>query len=143
MTAIPDPSAYLGYLESMTADSVAGLRDLVASDILFIDPFRSVRGFEAFQDAHQQLFRVLDAVRITVTDRAWSGRIWLCRFNVAAHSRALRRDMSVDGVAELEFDDRGLVAKQVNHWDSGGHYYAALPVVGTLVRMAQRRISGE
>ena len=143
MTAIPDPSAYLGYLESMTADTVSGLRDLVAPDILFVDPFRSVRGVEPFEAVHHQLFRVLDAVRITVTDRAWSGRVWLCRFNVAAHSRALRRDMAVDGVAELEFDDRGLVARQVNHWDSGGHYYAALPVVGTLVRMALRRVSGE
>jgi steroid Delta-isomerase len=44
-------------------------------------------------------------------------------------------------MSELTFDSDGKVARHIDYWDAGKHFYEKLPLLGALLRAIRRRVA--
>ena len=57
------------------------------------------------------------------------------------HLRLRGRDIVVRGVSHLRFDAGGKVVVHRDYWDPAEELYAHLPLIGSLMRALQRKLS--
>ncbi len=141
MTSVPPIEPFQRYLESLTAETVPQMSDLVASDVRFIDPFHDVSGLAAMQRVFAAIFVSLKNVRFTVIDKAWSGNAWYLRWRFEAERLQGGHILAFDGMSELYFDIDGRVRLYRDHWDAATGFYEKLPVLGWVLRLVRRKIA--
>lgn len=141
MTSVPSIEPFQQYLESLTAETVPQIADLVAGDVRFIDPFHDVSGALAMQRVFAAIFVSLKNVRFTVIDRAWSGNAWYLRWRFEADRRQSGQMLAFDGMSEIYFNDDGRVRLYRDHWDAARGFYENLPVLGLVLRFLRRKIA--
>ncbi len=141
MTSVPPIDPFQRYLESLTAETVPQMAELVASDVRFIDPFHDVSGTASMQRVFAAIFVSLKNVRFTVIDRAWSGNAWYLRWRFEAERRNSGQIFAFDGMSELYFDAEGRVRLYRDHWDAATGFYEKLPVLGLVLRWLRRKVA--
>ncbi|MFY7776936.1 MAG: nuclear transport factor 2 family protein [Elstera sp.] len=141
MTSVPPIEPFQQYLETLTAETVPQILDLVASDVRFIDPFHDVSGAQAMQRVFAAIFVSLKNVRFTVIDRAWSGNAWYLRWRFEGDRRQGGQMFEFDGMSEIYFNDEGRVRLYRDHWDAASGFYEKLPVLGWVLRLLRRKIA--
>ena len=131
-------AAYARFYETLSPDTLDGLRRLVAPEVRFKDPFNDLRGVDALLRATSAMFR-FGTPRFEVIDRALGERAGylLWRYTV---DTASERPWIIDGMTELRFDAEGRVIEHIDHWDAAGQVYDKVPLLGTLLRLARRRL---
>ncbi len=131
-------AAYARFYETLSPHTLDGLRRLVAPEVRFKDPFNDLRGVDALLRATSAMFR-FGTPRFEVIDRALSERAGylLWRYTV---DTASERPWIIDGMTELRFDAEGRVIEHIDHWDAAGQVYEKVPLLGTLLRLARRRL---
>jgi hypothetical protein len=130
-------AAYARFYETLSPETLDGLRPLVAPQVRFKDPFNDVRGVEALLRATAAMFR-FGTPRFEILDRALSERAGylLWRYTVDIHAATPR---IIEGMTELRFDAEGRVAEHIDHWDAAEQLYEKVPLLGTLLRLIKRR----
>lgn len=142
MTDIADALAvYATYMENIAPDNVSELRTLGTPDMRFLDPFNDVSGIDRVVACFDDIWENAKAVKITVHDRAVSGRTGYLRWTFAMTPRRGGSDWSFEGMSEIRFDADGKVTAHIDHWDSGRQFYAKLPLIGLAVRGIMRKLS--
>lgn len=141
MTSVPPIEPFQQYLETLTAETVPQIADLVASDVRFIDPFHDVSGAQAMQRVFAAIFVSLKNVRFTVIDRAWSGNAWYLRWRFEGDRRQGGQMFEFDGMSEIYFNDEGRVRLYRDHWDAASGFYEKLPVLGIVLRWLRRKVA--
>jgi steroid delta-isomerase len=141
MTSVPPIEPFQQYLESLTAETVPQIMNLVASDVRFIDPFHDVSGADATQRVFAAMFVTLKNLRFTVIDRAWSGNAWFLRWRFEAERRQGGLIFAFEGMSEVYFNDEGRVRLYREHWDAATGVYEKLPVLGSILRLLRRKVA--
>ncbi|MEM7209096.1 MAG: nuclear transport factor 2 family protein [Pseudomonadota bacterium] len=108
-------------------------------DIEFRDPFNHVVGHQAMTKLLRKFYSSVDSPHFDVTQSAWNGNVCFIRWDFSG-KLSLFGDWNFPGVSELHFSDSAKVCKHIDHWDSGEHFYARLPILGRLVQMIRRRV---
>ncbi len=131
-------AAYARFYETLSPHTLDGLRNLVAPQVRFKDPFNDVRGVDALLRATRAMFR-FGTPRFEIIDRTLSARAGylLWRYTVDA---AAERPWIIDGMTELRFDAEDRVIEHIDHWDAAGQVYEKVPLLGALLRLAKRRL---
>lgn len=119
----------------------ADLAPFAAADVLFQDPFNTVRGHGAIVRLLAHTRDQVQGVRFEVLDRAWSDDAAYLKWRMTGRVKYLGH-WQVTGMSEISFDAASRVAAHVDHWDSAGQLFARLPLVGGVVRWALRRAAG-
>ena len=131
--------AYLEAFETLSPEGLDVFDGLCAEDVRFVDPFNDVHGIDAFKAVFSHMYVTLAEPRFEVTDRACSARAGYARWRFDFRMRG--QPMSIEGMSEIAFDDRGRVIAHIDHWDAGVAVYSRLPVIGPMVRWVRRRLS--
>ena len=107
--------------------------------IAFSDPFCEFQGREALQVYLKHFSQQVIEPRFDILARGWDGDVCLLRWDF---SGGLKKpgDWCFPGVSELHFDQEGRVVRHLDHWDSGNHFYARLPLLGGLIRWIKARV---
>jgi steroid delta-isomerase len=136
--------AYRQFIETLAEGSLDRLDALVAPDIHYHDPFIDARGRSDVKKAFRQLLTDVDAPRYTITHQARDGDTCFLRWHFTCRPRtiSLGHPWVCDGITELRFDDDGLVAEHIEHWDAGEHVYEKMPVLRSVIRIVKKRVSG-
>jgi hypothetical protein len=132
-------SALVEWYETLTPGSLARLGEFYAANAWFKDPFNEVSGREAVQRIFVHMFEQLREPRFRVNDRIADEHgaflAWEFRFGAG------RRSFLVRGATHLRINARGKVAYHRDYWDAAEELYAKLPLLGSLMRYLQRRLS--
>jgi len=138
-------AAYVEYFETLTPERVPRLRELVAREVHFRDPFNDLYGAERMQRAMAAMFADATEVKFDVTDRVLSGEVAYLRWRFRFRPNRLRsvEPWTIDGMSEIRFDADGRVIEHLDHWDAAGQFYARLPVLGWLIRRIAARLKIE
>ncbi len=132
--------AYVAFWETVTPSGLDRLDRVFAPDIRFQDPFNDIRGHDALRAVLAPMFRHLDDPRFVVTRTADAGDgVWLLRWDFACRFRG--RDWGFPGMSEVCLGPDGRAVAHIDHWDSGTHFYARLPLLGGVVRLIRRRMA--
>jgi len=129
------------FFESLTPESLTEIETLCRPDVRFKDPFNDVTGTANLRRIFDHMFETTVNPRFTVIDTAVSGRTAYLRWRFDFTPKGRSGPWTIDGMSEVTFDEAGLVAAHIDHWDSGEQFYARLPILGTLVRLVRRKLS--
>lgn len=137
-------AAYARFWENLAEADLGRLDAVLAPDVRFRDPFNDVRGLDRVRAVFAKMFRLLQDVRIEVTDCAVSSDKPVCymRWVFSYRLRRWPRAWRLEGVTEVHFDERGMVAAHLDHWDAASQVYEKMPAVGFLLRRLRRRLEG-
>ena len=120
-------------------EQLEGIEDFVSVDIKFKDPLNELSGLDAFRRLLVKTLNEVKDLKFEVTHRAWTEDILFLRWSFQGEVRGLNY-WKVEGMSEINFDERGLVCQHVDHWDAAGQFYEKLPLIGTIIRIIRNRL---
>jgi len=141
MTLAQNCERYLAFLENLTPESLDQLGDFVTSDIRFTDPFNTALGIEAYRRVLEDMFRRISTPHFQIRNKALSGRHCYLHWTFSGSAPFLGNKWEFTGMSLILFSDSGLVRSHEDYWDSGRSVFAALPILGPVVRLLSRRLS--
>lgn len=135
----PKVDELVRFYETLAPATLGELPRLYDENARFRDPFNDVVGIDAIERIFLDMFERVDAPRFHVTHRIVEGAQAMLGWTFDFSLRG--RDIRVRGVTHLLFGDDGRVVLHRDYWDPAGDLYAALPIIGPLVRWLARRLS--
>jgi len=120
-------------------ERLEGIEDFVSVDIKFKDPFNDLSGLDSFRRLLVKTLNDVKGLKFEVTHRAWTENILFLRWSFQGKVKGLNY-WKVEGMSEINFDERGLVCRHVDHWDAAGQFYEKLPLIGTIIRIIRSRL---
>ncbi len=134
---------YVDFLQKLSPQSLAQLKDYVVDDIEFMDPFHKVQGIEAMQDIFANMFKQLLNPGFVILDAASAPAAdflkWRMHF---AFQHAPQKILYVEGITELHYAADGRVSKHFDYWDAAHQFYTHIPLLGMLMRLLRRAVAG-
>jgi hypothetical protein len=139
MTVADAFERYRDVLQSLTADNLHLLDDVVTPDVRFSDPFHTVTGADSMTSVFARLFETADDIVFVIDDWVCGSQAVYFRWTMTA--TLSDRPWSVTGVTRATFDEAGRVIDHVEYWDAASQLYERFPVIGPLLRYVRRRIA--
>ena len=135
MTNLSHTQAYARFFEEMTPETLGSMKQFLAEDIVFADPFNKLHGPDAFIAIFKHMYALMKNPRFDILDVAVSEKAGFIKWRMTGELRS-RPSFQLDltGMSEVQFNDAGLVTAHFDHWDSAHQLLAKLPVIGWLVR---------
>ena len=138
---VPDAfERYRDVLQSLNAENLELLDDVVTPDVRFSDPFHALTGADRMKAVFARIFETADDIVFVIDDWACGSETVYFRWTLTA--TLSDRPWSVTGVTRATFDEAGRVIDHVEYWDSASQLYERFPVIGPILRYARRRIAG-
>lgn len=132
--------SYARAFETLAADRLDVFAPLITDDIVFRDPFNTLRGRGAFTAVFAKMYRQLQDPCFQVADVALGERGYV-RWSMTWTRRDGAAAAPVEGVTELTFAADGRVCEHLDHWDVASQLYERAPVLGLLMRTLRRRFA--
>jgi steroid Delta-isomerase len=137
-----DATARYGrFWSRLRPETTRELLALARPDLVFRDPFNELRGAATVVAMLDHLFEQARDVRFTVTAAARSGAVAFYRWDFSCRLRRPAIELPIAGVSEVRFDEAGLVAAHIDHWDAAAQVYERLPLLGPVLRRIRRRLA--
>jgi steroid Delta-isomerase len=132
---------YGRFWTGLRPDGTGALRALARPDFCFSDPFNELRGADRVVALLDHLFARASDVRFEIRRQAWSDDTAFYRWDFGCRLRRPAVAASIVGVSEVRFDETGLVATHVDHWDAASQVYERIPALGAVLRLLRRRLA--
>ena len=136
-----DLDRLVAWFEALTPQSVGEIDSHYASDAYFRDPFNEVRGVVRIRRVFEHMFEQVDEPRFEVTERIAAEGAAFLAWDFTFRFRPDGEPVTVRGATHVRFDGEGKVAYHCDYWDPAGELYEKVPVLGSLMRLARRRLS--
>jgi limonene-1,2-epoxide hydrolase len=117
---------YGRFWSELRPENTRDLLSLARPDLLFKDPFNELRGADRVVALLDHMFTSATEARFAVLRQAWAGDTAFYRWDFACRLRRPSMPLALVGVSEVRFDDAGLVAAHIDHWDAGAQVYARI-----------------
>lgn len=127
------------FYEGLNADSLKQIGDFYASSARFKDPFNEVQGLAAIEHIFVHMFATVSGPRFVVNTILADGMQAMLSWDF--HLKLGQRAIVIRGASHVVFDAQGLVSLHRDYWDSAEELYAKLPVLGSVMRFLQRKLS--
>jgi steroid delta-isomerase len=139
MTNADSCEQYIRLFEELSMERLEGIEDFVSVDIKFKDPFNELSGLDAFRNLLVKMLNDVRGLKFKVTHRAWTEDVLFLRWSFQGEVKGLNY-WRVEGMSEINFDERGLICQHIDHWDAAGQFYEKLPLIGTIIRIIRSRL---
>ena len=143
MSTLERAQAYARYFDELSPASRDVLKELAHPDIRFVDPFNDVRGIEKVLAVFDHMFVTTTEPKFVTKPPVVMGNTafikW--RFTCNINNRFYRKEMTIDGVTEVQFDQAGLITTHIDYWDAARQLYEKLPLLGGLLRAIRHRLA--
>lgn len=140
MTIASAFARYRDVLQSLNADNLDLLDEVVSPDVRFRDPFHRETGANRMKAVFARLFETAVDIVFVIDD--WACRSQTVYFRWTLTATLSERPWSVTGVTRATFDEAGRVTDHVEYWDAASQLYERFPVLGPVLRYVRRRIAG-
>ena len=135
MTKLSPTQAYAEFFEKMTPETLGSMKQFLADDVIFTDPFNTLHGPDAIVSIFTHMYAVMKNPRFDVLDVAVSEKAGFIKWRMTGELQSrFSFQLDLTGMSEVHFNDAGLVTAHFDHWDSAHQLLAKLPIIGLLVR---------
>jgi steroid delta-isomerase len=139
MTNADSCEQYIRLFEELSMERLEGIESFVSVDIKFKDPFNELSGLDAFRRLLVKTLNDVKGLKFEVTHRAWTEDVLFLRWSFQGEVKGLN-NWRVEGMSEINFDERGLICQHIDYWDAAGQFYEKLPLIGTIIRIVRSRL---
>lgn len=148
------------WFEALTAQTLATIGDVYASNAHFKDPFNDVVGIDNIRAIYAHMFENLTNPRFEITQvieqqsqqseqsrqqssEAGAHAAYATHAFVAWQFKFEWRGQSfnIPGGTRFVVNDQGLVTDHVDYWDPAAGIYERLPLIGVVVRKLRQRMA--
>jgi len=134
--------AYARCYETLTKETLGTLADLLSETVRFKDPFSDVTGKAKVIAIFRHMFEAMDKPAFEVLDQVAGEKACYLKWRMTGRVKAAGdREIEIVGLSEVRFDDDGLVASHIDHWDAASQVFSMVPVLGALLRWLGRRFT--
>jgi len=127
--------AYVTAFSKITPDNVETLYELVAEDVVFVDPFNVIHGKAGSRQVFDHMYETCIEPRFTVSDVAHSKTASYLRWQMTGKLKSWPYSkLLFEGMTEVHVDSDGKICKHIDHWDSASQLLQFLPFIGAIVR---------
>jgi len=70
------------------------------------------------------------------------GSIAYVKWEFLFHFKGDKKENRFTGVSRLEMNAEGKIVSHVDFWDAAEHIYEKIPLLGSMLRFAKRKIAG-
>jgi steroid delta-isomerase len=130
--------SYREFLETLTPEGLHQLKDHVAPDVRFCDPFNDVQGADGMERVFHHMFENVGPVKFIVSKILSEGDTCLMAWRFEARLR--NAPWSFEGTSAIRFDVDGRVTEHIDYWDAAA-LYERLPIIGWLLRKVRRKLA--
>lgn len=132
--------AFLEMYVNLNANNLHTLKDVYREDIRFVDPAHEILGLDNLTVYFANMYKNVKYINFSFTDQVVAGKSGYVRWEMTfRHGRlAGGRDICVDGVTYIEFDEEGKVYYHRDYFDLGAIIYEHIPLLGRLVTTLKR-----
>ena len=126
---------YADLFAALAPDNLDGLHAALSDEVVFVDPFNTLKGRADFIAIFKHMFEVMTAPKFTILDIAASPNAGYIKWEMTG-SLTSRPAFSVHlvGMSELVFDSDGKLILHHDHWDSAHQLLRHIPVAGFFIR---------
>ncbi len=110
--------------------------------VVFKDPFNDVKGISALYRVFQEMYQSLDNPRFIIREYIVNESIAYVKWDFIFHFKGEQNESRFEGVSRLEMNAEGKIVSHVDFWDAAEHIYEKIPLLGSLLRFAKRKIAG-
>ncbi|MBQ4846820.1 nuclear transport factor 2 family protein [Pseudoalteromonas sp. MMG005] len=135
---------FIGMYDVLRIDNLAVLADVYHRDITFVDPLHQVEGLADLTQYFAHLYTNVSAIHFEIEDKVaidnygfvyWQMRYIHPRLNSGC-------DIAVNGHSKLMFKEEKVIHHR-DYFDVGELLYRHLPVLGSVIKMVDRKASGK
>ena len=135
MTLQINAEAYARYFEAIAPDTLDDLAQMLAQNVVFIDPFNRLEGRDKMVGVFAYMFETMRDPSFEVLDVASSAdRAYLKWRMTGTVKAAPKMPFDITGMSEVVFDEAGKVILHHDHWDSASQLLSHLPYIGWVTR---------
>ena len=130
---------YAYYFESIAPDNLDKLAEMLADDVVFIDPFNRLTGRHMMVSVFTDMFKTMTDPKFKVLDVAYSQTACYMKWRMTGIVKsAPNMPFDITGMSEVHFNDDGKVVLHHDHWDSASQLLSFLPYIGWITRRIMR-----
>jgi steroid delta-isomerase len=134
----------IAFYETLSPQTVVGLKDFYTEDAWFKDPFNEVHGITPIIHIFEHMYRQVEEPRFKILEHFSEPHramlVWEFSFG-ALHPRTKRK--TIRGVSHLKFVSNGLINYHRDYWDTAEELYVKLPLMGGLHRLLRSMLSAK
>ncbi len=132
---------YASFFETIDQDTpIEQYQAFFDENSCFEDPFQKVRGvakiYHIFEDMYAKFYNPRFKVHEVISEGSVAYIKWHFLYQMDAKSDVT----SFEGVSRVEFNTDAKVKSHVDFWDAGANVYEKIPLLGTVIRVINRKI---
>lgn len=132
-------TSYVNLFENLSDEMIENTQGFICPKIYFKDPFNEVTGINKFSKILRKTLHDVDDPLFIVSTITNNQNIYFLKWRFDGKIRGYG-DWHVTGVSEIHLNEKGLVDKHVDYWDSSEYFYMKIPIIGWLLRLIRRRL---
>ncbi len=126
----------------LNRDNINDIRQFYASDILFIDPFKKVKGLDNLEHYFSELYGNVKSINFDFSETISQGNnhaiIWQMHVSHEKINRGL--PYSITGSTHLKTNSQNQIIYHRDYFDAGSMIYEKLPLIGLIIRWIKKKI---
>lgn len=130
------------FYQRLDAQSMQGLADIYAANVVFVDPVTKHEGLTALQHYFAKLLANTSACRFDIKQINQQGQHVFVSWQMHFSHPKLKagKTISVEGVSELQIVNDKIVFHR-DYYDMGEMIYQNIPILGYLIRLIKNRLA--
>jgi len=130
---------YMSFYENLNVDNLQQIDSIFTANAHFKDPFNDVFGIDKIHTVFKNMFSDLDKPTFLVDEVVLNKNIAYLKWQFNAQLKD--KPILIVGLSRVIFNDQGLVSEHVDYWDASEQFYMKLPILGSVLRFIQRKVS--
>jgi steroid delta-isomerase len=133
----------VAFFEQLVPADAERIGEFYAPDACFRDPFNDIRGVAEISRVFRHMFDELADCRFVITETIAGDAGALLVWDFTFHIKKWRPGtvQTIHGATHVKLAPDGKVAYHRDYWDAAGELYAKLPVIGSVLRFLQGKLS--
>lgn len=132
-------TSYVNLFENLSDEMIENIEKFISPEIYFKDPFNEVTGVEKFRKILHKTLHDVESPLFIVSEITNNQNIYFLKWRFDGKIRGYG-DWYVTGVSEIHLNEKGLVNRHIDYWDSSEYFYMKIPIIGSLLRLIRRRL---
>lgn len=130
---------YMSFYENLNLDNLQQIDSIFTANAHFKDPFNDVFGIDKIHTVFKNMFSDLDKPTFLVDEVILNKNIAYLKWQFNAQLKD--KPILIVGLSRVIFNDQGLVSEHVDYWDASEQFYMKLPILGSVLRFIQHKVS--
>jgi hypothetical protein len=130
---------YVSFYENLNVNNLQQIDSIFTANAHFKDPFNDVFGINKIHTVFKNMFSDLDKPTFLVDEVVLNKNIAYLKWQFNAQLKD--KPILIVGLSRVIFNDQGLVSEHVDYWDASEQFYMKLPILGSVLKFIQRKVS--